>query len=423
MMAALLIAMVPARVVAQMDSAGDVIAVIQVQGNNVTPDAEVLALSGVAPGDPFTPETVDAVGRRLRETGRFEGVEVRKRYASIADLSQIALVIIVDEHAVRVLAAGEASGADEPVEARVVRRGLLRRAMWLPLLDAEDGYGVTYGAIAAFPGVAGNRSRLAVPLSWGGRRRAGVELDRAFLGGPISRLRLAAAVDQRRNPAFDEPDQRRRVSGRVERMITPSLRAGAEGGWEQVVFASEGDRFRSVGVDVTFDTRLDPGLPRNAVVLAASWTRMRGTRTPAFALFHTGAQAHLGLVGQSILTIRAERDTSTRAVPRYFKPLLGGWSNLRGFAAGAFAGDTRVVGGLELRVPVSSPLSLAKTGISVFIDAGKSYDHGDRFRDAPTHIGAGAGLWLTATVVQAGVSVAHGRHSGTRVNVGLGVTF
>lgn len=401
----------------------EVIATVQIHGNNVTPDAEVLALAGVSPGDPFGPATMNDVRQRLLRSGRFEGVEVRKRFASIDDPSRIAIVIVVDEHPVRIVMpdVSEEEAPDAPP--RVLRRGVLRNAMWLPILDVEEGYGVTYGAVVAYPGVTGNGSRMAFPLSWGGRKRAAAEIDHGMARGPIGRIRVGASIERRRNPVFDERDDRRRVWGRVERAVTRDVRVGATAAWEHVTFADEGDRFRSIGADATLDTRLDPGLPRNAVYAHAAWTRMAGDRTGRVDRTLADARGYLGMVGQSVLVARVERDAASRPLPRYFKPMLGGWSTLRGFAAGSFAGDTRVTGSLELRVPVSSPLSVAKAGFSVFVDAGKVYDHGTRFDAAPLRTGAGAGVWLSATIVQAGVAVAHGRGSGTRVHVGVGLTF
>lgn len=399
----------------------ETIAVIQVHGNNVTPDTDVMALAGVTVGEPFTATTVVDVERRLRDSGRFEGVEVRRRFASIGDPSRIALVIIVDEHAVSVEVPGVPGTAD--AGPRIVRRRWPGNAMWLPILDAEDGYGLTFGALVAWPGVAGARSRISVPLSWGGQRQAGVEFDKTFARGPLSRVRAGVGITRRRNPFFDEPDTRRRVWGRVERRIGGHLWLGADAGVDDVTFAEEGERVGLLGADITFDTRLDPGLPRNAIFAKVSWARLAGERTDPFNTTTVDARGYVGLVRQSILIVRAEHDTSDKPRPRFSKPLLGGWSNLRGFQAGSFAGDTRTVASLELRVPTSSPLSVAKAGISVFVDAGKAYDRGVRFDDATLHVGAGAGVWLSATVVQAGVSVAHGRGSGTRVNVGIDLTF
>jgi outer membrane protein assembly factor BamA len=402
------------------ETPAETIAVIQVHGNNVTADTDVIALAGVTVGEPFTAMTVADVRRRLIDSGRFEGAEVQKRFASIADPSRIALVIIVDEHAVNVELPGVPRADAGP---RIVRRRWPGNAMWLPILDAEDGYGLTFGALVAWSDVAGGRSRISVPLSWGGQRQAGVEFDKTFADGPLSRVRAGVGITRRRNPFFDEPDTRRRVWGRADRRVSEHVWLGADAGIDDVTFAEDGERVGLLGADITFDTRLDPGLPRNAVFAKVSWARLAGERTEAFNTTTVDARGYVGLVRQSILIVRAEHTTSDRPRARFLKPLLGGWSKLRGFEAGAFAGDTRTVASVELRVPTSSPLSVAKAGISVFVDAGKAYDHGVRFDDAKLHVGAGAGVWLSATVVQAGVSVAHGRGGGTRVNVGIDLTF
>ena len=133
------------------------------------------------------------------------------------------------------------------------------------------------------------------------------------------------------------------------------------------------------------------------------------------------SRGYLGLVRQAVLEGRFDLERAGPGAPRALKPLLGGWSSLRGFRAGAFAGDTRAVASLELRVPLSSVLSRAQTGVSVFVDAGRAWDHGTRFGDAELHTGYGAGVWLAAPLFHAGLSVAHGRGSGTRVHAGVGI--
>src|SRR5690606_14218047 len=100
---------------------------------------------------------------------------------------------------------------------RIVNRGWLGSAMLLPVLSGEDGYGLTYGAIVAWPGTLGGESRLAVPLTWGGHKQAGVELERIVAGRQRIRLRAGAGLERRRNPFFDEDDSRRQVWARVER--------------------------------------------------------------------------------------------------------------------------------------------------------------------------------------------------------------
>jgi outer membrane protein assembly factor BamA len=121
--------------------------------------------------------------------------------------------------------------------------------------------------------------------------------------------------------------------------------------------------------------------------------------------------------------VRGVREDADAPLPLYLRSLLGGWSSLRGFEAGAFTGDTMTTGSVELRVPLGSPVHIAQAGVSVFVDAGRAYDKGERFGDQPLHRGVGAEAWMAATVFHLGVSVAHGRGAGTRVNFGAGLSF
>src|SRR5204862_3569122 len=88
-------------------SAAGVVTQIRVQGNVATSDEEVLRLASVQAGMPVGDDTVAEIAARLRRTGRFERVEVHKRFASIADPTQITLVIIVDEGRVHVEMTGD----------------------------------------------------------------------------------------------------------------------------------------------------------------------------------------------------------------------------------------------------------------------------------------------------------------------------
>ena len=89
------------------------VADIQVHGNTLTPDAEILKLAGVAIGQPLTDKTLNEVSARLRASHKFEHVDVLKRFASIADPSQIAVVIVVDEGSVTIQNDGRVTaGAD-----------------------------------------------------------------------------------------------------------------------------------------------------------------------------------------------------------------------------------------------------------------------------------------------------------------------
>ena len=393
----------------------EVIAEIRIHGNLATPDDEMLRLAGVSAGDPFGPGTIDEVTRRLDDAGRFRDVQVLKRFASIEDTSRVLLVIVVDEGPVRI----EDNGEDA---ARVVKRSWLSSLMWFPLLDAQDGYGVSFGVRIAVPDVVGDRSRLSFPLTWGGRRQAGVELDRVFASGPLTRATGGMSIVRSRNPAYQQIEIRRTAWARAERALGP-VRAGAGASFATVSFAGEDDDVGTIDVDVVLDTRLDPALPRNAVYAAAGWALQAvASRVTAHRLRLEG-RGYVGLLGQSVLMIRAERHDSTEPLPPYLKSMLGGWSNLRGYRAGAFVGDTVVSGSLELTIPLSSPLRTGRFGVNTFVDAGTAYDKGMTFDQQPIHVGAGAGVWLTATIIRVGFSVAHGRDGDTRANFAVGLTF
>jgi outer membrane protein assembly factor BamA len=222
------------------------------------------------------------------------------------------------------------------------------------------------------------------------------------------------------NPFFNEDDDRRRVWIRGERELVRGVRAGATAGWQRVSFFDAGDRFAHAGADVVVDTRVDPFLARNAVYARASWEHVGHHNLNRIELDGRG---YLGLIGQSVLAVRALRQDSNRSLPLYLKPLLGGMANLRGFAAGAAAGDTLVATSAELILPLTSPLHVGKIGVSAFVDAGTVYDKGARFSDQTLKQGYGGSLWFSAAFLRLNIAVAHGRGSSTRVHVGGNVSF
>ncbi len=383
----------------------------------MTPDDEVLKISGITIGAPFTSTTLPEVRKRLEDSNKFETIEVLKRFASIEDPGKIVVVLIVNEGAVRIQMPS-VPGA----EPKISRRPWYRSLMYMPILDVEDGYGFTYGVRVAYPGLVGERSRLSFPLTWGGFKRAGVELDRTFTRGPFSRLEFGTAIQRRTNPAFEQEDSRKRVWARAERALGP-VRAGVTGGWQRVSFDTIEDDYPSLGVDVALDTRLDPILPRNAVYVSASIERLFFESRPETNRTRVDARGYLGLIGQSVLVLRVVREDASEPLPPYLQSLLGGWSSLRGFRAGAFVGDTLVSGSLELRFPISSPMSFGRLGLSAFVDTGTTYAKGERYQDQTLQTGAGGSVWIAVTAFRMGLSVAHGRGSGTRVNFGGGLTF
>lgn len=391
---------------------------VRVHGNQMATDAEVVSLAGVKAGDAFTVTTIGEITKRLEDSGKFERVTVLKRFASIEDPSRILVMIVVDEGPVRIKL-GEKAG--DP--AKVVRRGFFGDFMYLPILDWEDGYGGTYGLTVSKANVTGGRGRVSAPLSIGGTKQAGLVFDRPMTRGPFTLVEAGANVQQQTNPAFKLDDTRRRVWGRVERGMGP-WRVGATGMWQHVGFAGADDDLRSASADLTFDTRVDPVLPRNAVFATVAVEHIH------FASSGTGtnrvnaeARGYIGLIGQTTLAIRGVASNADHALPGYLEPMLGGWSSVRGFEAGTFVGDTLLTGSVEFRVPLTSAMHVAKIGLSVFVDSGTVYAKGESLATATWHTGTGGGVWVAATILQFGLTVARANGGGTRVNIGGGLTF
>jgi len=395
-----------------------VVSRVVVHGNAVTPSEEIIGLADVRVGAPVTDALLAEVEARLRAAGRFRHVEVRKRFASIADPSLVLLVILVDEGPLRIERTGD---PDAPV--RVVRsRG--PRLLFLPVLDAEDGYGLTYGVRLAVPNPAGVGGRVSFPLTWGGDKRAGMQFDRDFGVDRRTHLQAGAALSRRTNPFYREEDGRRGVWVRGEHDLAPALRAGVTARWDAVSFGGVDDRLARAGADLVFDTRPDPMLSRNAVYARAAWERV-GIRTGGAPIHRAELEArgYLGLFGQSILVVRAVREDADRLLPPYLKPLLGGSANVRGTRAGTAVGETLAAGSIELRVPLTSPLNVGKVGVSAFVDAGAACAAGERLRDQRLERGIGGAVWLSAAFIRLNLAVAHGVGRSTRAHVGTSVVF
>lgn len=392
------------------------VADVRVQGNTLTQDADVIALAHVSVGDAVTPTMAGEVEARLRASGKFRGVEVLKRYASIADPSQVLLIVIVDEGRVTVQI-DERGGTARAVR----RRG--PPLMFLPLLGSEDGYGFTYGALLSVPNVAGPRTRLSVPLTWGGERRAGIEYEKRLASARATRVLVGGSVLRRESVAIGAADRREQAWVRGEREIVRAFRVGTWTGMDAVSFKGTNNTVGRVGVDATLDTRVEPMLSRNAVYVrsAVEWLGVRGGSDAVRTLLD--ANGYLPGPGRSTVAVRAYRDGSSSAVPAYLKVLRGRDGTLRGYRAGTAAGDSTAAGTVEFRFPVTSPLDVGKLGVRAFVDAATVYDAGESLRRQHFERSVGGGVWFTATVIRLAVDFAHGSSGSTRVQVSSGLLF
>jgi hypothetical protein len=392
---------------------------IRVHGNAFVEDADVVRIAGIATGQPVDDAALKAAQERLERSGLFESVEVRKRYRSLTDASDVALLLIVHERP------GVRSASQRTDVANSSWRRIRSKMMFFPILTYADGYAFTYGGRVSTVDLLGAGERLSVPLTWGGTRKAALEFERLFERGPFTRVFSSFGIWQRENPSYEIDDRRVEWLGRVERHFAGVVRTGFEVSDASVEFGVTDERLWTMGADVALDTRRDPAFPRNAVYLGAGWTGL-DVHGPAQRVnrYLVDTRGYVGVFRQLVLAARAQYTAADAPLPVYERILIGGSSTLRGFNAGEFTGDRAFVSSAELRLPITSVLNAAKLGVYGFTDAAKAYDYGTKFEDAPWRQSAGAGAFLIASVIRLNLEVGHGFKTGdTRVHFGMGFAF
>jgi outer membrane protein assembly factor BamA len=402
------------------------VAEIRVHGNATLSDEAVIALAGIAPGAMLDAAGIEAIEKKLRDSGRFDEVQVRKRYRTLA-MDDVALVLLVHEKP-GLTASGQPPG---------IGHRLRSKLMFFPILDYEDGYGWTYGARTSLVNIAGKGTHVIVPLSWGARKNADVTLDRTFESGPFTRATATFGVLQRENPYYRLDDRRTALSGRVERRLFDLLTVGGEVARADVVFGTGRDSLWTGGVDAAIDTRRDPAYPSDAVWATARWNRLHASGATSYGpdlqepgvsdatidRYSLDGRGYKRLFRQNVLAVRAHYDTASAPLPPYEQWLLGG-SSVRALEAGTFAGDIRFFWAAEVRVPFTAPLDAGRIGLNVFTDGGVTAAYGERLGTHRQSRSAGAGFWLTIAIVHLNFDVAHSLDGrGTRFHFGTGFTF
>ena len=406
----------------------EIVREIRVHGNAAVGEPEVLKIAGLVVGVTVDDAVLADVERRLRDSGHFETIEVRKRYRSLTDPTDVAIVLLVHEKVgVRTNASGE-------IERPVIDR-INNRIMFLPILNFVDGYGFTYGARFSTVDLLGGDERLSVPLTWGGTRRVALEADRTFKRGPFTRLFGSVGLWQRENPGFtleaddDDSTTERRVEfkGRAERNVAQLVTLGIESSQASVDFGPlpTTDQW-TIGADAAIDTRTNPAFPANAVYFGAAWNALRadGFDEP-INRYTLDGRGYLRLIGQPVLAGRVQYFAADAELPLHERWLVGGSASLRGFRAGSFNGNKALIASAELRIPLTSVVSGGKLGMTVFADAAKVGDSVVRLEDARWNKSAGAGLFLIASIFRLNLDVGRQLRDGgsTRVHLSSGFAF
>lgn len=391
---------------------------VRVFGNAALTDSEVLRLAGLEPGAVPAPDSEDRLAARLRATGRFDRVEVRRRFRSLVPGRAPTTVVWVEER----------RSASRGLDRRDPGPGRRRSApvpapVLFPILNYADGYGTTYGFRLTAPDPIGNRSRLSLPLSWGGSRRAGLEFESRPAAGPFSRVRAGVSLSERENPHYGARDRRRTLALGAERRVGErgKITAGAE--WSRVRFGAGSERLGAYRLEWEHDTRSDRLFPRRGVFARAGWQVLRPGGGPAVHRPHLDARGFVAPFGRTVLAARVRYEGASAPLPPYARPLLGGMDSVRGHRVGAAASDRLAAGSLEWRVPLNDPLDPRKWGLRLFYDFGAVAAAGEEFRRAPLRRGLGAGVFLRAPFLTLLLDAASDLEGGGRVHLSTTARF
>jgi outer membrane protein assembly factor BamA len=400
---------------AQSETNGELITELRVHGNYSVPDADVVALTGVAPGDRLAADGLGAIAGRLRASGRFDAVEIRKRYTSLSRTDEVALIFVVEERPAASVTGGRM--------ARVLTTAV-RQTMFVPILDYTEGNGMTGGARFTLLDVLGESGTLSVPLSVGGKREAAVEIEKRFDRGPVHSLRGGVSSSRVENTHFRVDDRRSELWVGADRELVGPLSVSAETRWADVGFGPLSDQVATHRFGIAVDTRRDAGFPRDAVFLEAGWQWLDpggGVRTVTQP--RLDARLFLGLFGQTVVALRARYQGASAAVPIYAQPLVGGGVSVRGHRVGAQAGDRLAAASAELRLPLNSPMSFGKTGVRLFVDSGAVFDVDERLRKTQFLQGVGVGVFVSAAFINLQLDVGHDLHGSARVHLRTTASF
>lgn len=356
--------------------ATEAIVEIRIHGNYSIPDEEVISLADIAVGDAAESWVLDAVAHRLRDSGRFETVEVQKRYRSLTARDEVAVVIAVRE---------------KP------RRWVADRLMFAPILGYEEGYGFAYGMQLNVVDVPWRGGQFSVPMTWGGDRRTALEMESSFGNGWQGGLRGGASASRRMHPHFEVEDERLRLWAGLDGRLASGLRVDVEVGREEVVFGDSSDWLTRVMVGLEYGSTWSE-FPRDDVKVRAALERLSVDGQGAAVLRpRVDVQAFKGTGGQAVLAGRVLYNGASAGLPLYERSLLGGAGTLRGWKAGGQVGDHMLATSVELRVPLNSALAADRTGFRVFYDAATVWNSGStRGRLLE---GVGVGVFLAVPLV------------------------
>jgi len=373
---------------------------IRFHGNHSIPDSELADKLGIRLGDAYSAQDREEIKARLMATGRFEWIDVRARHRTLNSNGPVALIIVMRE-----------------------RTPAKKKIMFFPILSVTDEYGLTAGGRLTTLDLLGLKERLSFPATVGGLKEASGEAEFSVDRSLFDQLIVGGGIAQWENPHYMINDTRTRASGEVHKRIK-RLQYSLFGGWANARFGELDDSLLQYGFELTLDGRQERLFPRNT-----GFVRFRLNRThtldngPTYNRYTLDVRGFKGLPRRVVLATQVQYSTSSAPLPAYMKPYLGGAATLRGWETGAFIGDNRLISSIEIRMPLSSALSLHKLGLNLFFDLGTVYDHGQSLSRAQFEKGAGTGFFLFLFGLGFKFEVAQNLKGNWRVHFSTGFRF
>ena len=339
------------------------------------------------------------IEQRLKASGHFETVEIRKRYRSLESTSDVALVLLVHERPGFTSETIDERPADvgldarqEPTDVPADRR--LRRRLWLHVWRTGQH------------DRSARRGRAALGAADLGRHapRGGRSSSARSRSGPLTRVAIDLRHLAAREPALRDRRSARRVDGaRRTQLRRPRPRRRRD-------VAKHGDVRPDSTIGCGRSARTSrstraaiPRFPRNAVLLGAGWTglHVRQPRPSRINRYTTDARGYLGVIRQAVLAGRVQYSTADRTLP----PTTSGCCSAARRTCAASAPGRSTAIACSSRQPSCACRSrrcsaAPSSALTAFMDAGKTFDVGQSLKDAAWHHGVGGGVFLIATIVR-----------------------
>ncbi len=402
--------------------ATEVVAHIRVHGNAWLRDDEVVRLAGVSVGQPLASDGVQQIQQRLERSGYFETVEILKRYRSLEVGGPVSLVLVVHE---RPGQTSETAGAGPSASPW---KRLKSQLMFLPIVDYHDGYGFTYGGRLSTVDLFGAGERVSTPFTWGGTRRAAVEVERTFKRGPLTRVQTTFGIAQRENPRFEIDDRRVSWTARAERSFAGLVRAGVETShaaastWRHSTIACG----RSAPTSRSTRAAILPFRATRCCV-GTSWTALH-VRGGGAASASIATPPMRAAISASSVRPCWLGGCSTRPPIARCRPTSGCCSAAHRTCAASPPALTTAIGcsatSAELRVPITSVLNGAKLGVHGVRRCRKDVRRRPARRRRRLAPRRRRRRLPDRHIVRLNLDVAHGLNDGkTRVHLGIGLHF